>query len=328
MLSDKAKDAFLYDLYYNKKFMTGRDSLFNHIRNTLKNTDISRRYIAAFLAKQETHQLNTQKKPSTNIRPIITNRPGSMVQIDLIDFSKKPSNGYRYILNCIDTFSRKIWLNEIRRKDIKSVIPSLNNIVEDIQKNYKINTIQSDNGPEFNISFPTIKHIQSRPYTPQQQGLVERSNGTIKNILNRIMESENSKQWSKYLNDVEESYNSAYNRNLGMSPNEAYSLDTEKQKELHEVQKNVKAKGYKEISKVLSVGDTVRIVIEKKGLKKGGINWTRELYKIHKVIPGNKEKFTIPRYKVISEDGKLQKNTYALSKLLYIPSVETKYNVR
>lgn len=143
-MDSKAKDEYLYDLYYNKKYMSGRDSLFNH------------------------NQLNTQRKPATNVRPIITNRPGAMLQMDLIDFSNKPSNGYRYILNVIDTFSRK-WLNEIKKKDIKSVIPALNNIIEDIEKDYKVRTIQSDNGPEFNISFPNIKHIQSRPYTPQQQ---------------------------------------------------------------------------------------------------------------------------------------------------------------
>ena len=117
-MDDKQKDEFLYDLYYNKKFQTGRDSLFYYIRNTLKNTDISRRYIASWLAKQRTHQLNTQRKPATNIRPIITNRVASMLQMDLIDFSSKPSKGYRYILNVIDTFSRKIWLNEIRRYKI------------------------------------------------------------------------------------------------------------------------------------------------------------------------------------------------------------------
>ena len=77
-MNEKEKDDFLHDLYYNKKFMTGRDSMFNHIRNTLKNTDISRRYIAAFLAKQETHQLNTQRKKSTNIRPINSGRPGAL----------------------------------------------------------------------------------------------------------------------------------------------------------------------------------------------------------------------------------------------------------
>ena len=136
-MNDKQKDEFLHNLYYVKRMAVGRDSLFYYIRNTLKNTDISRRYIAAFLAKQEAHQLNTQRKNATNIRPIITNRPGAMLQMDLIDFSNKPSNGYRYILNVIDTFSRKIWLNEIRRKDIKSVIPALNNIIQDIQKDHK-----------------------------------------------------------------------------------------------------------------------------------------------------------------------------------------------
>ena len=182
-MTDEEKDAFLKDLYYNQKFAKGRDAMFYHISKTLDNKDISRRYIAGWLAKQEAHQLHTQMKPQTNIRPIITNRPGSMLQMDLIDFSNKPSNKYRYILTVIDTFSRKLWLNEIRNKTIKDVIPALNNIIQDIQKDYKINVIQSDNGGEFNISFPDIKHIQSRAYTPQQQALVERSNSTVKSIL-------------------------------------------------------------------------------------------------------------------------------------------------
>lgn len=323
-MNDEEKNEFLYDLYYNKKMAVGRDSLFNYVRNTLKNTQVSRRFISAFLARQETHQLHTQRKKATNIRPVISGRPGALLSIDLIDFSNKPSNGYRYILNVMDTFSRKVWLNEIRKKDIKSVIPALNNIIEDIQKDYKVNIIESDNGPEFNIRFPTIKHIQSRPYTPQQNP-VERANRTVKSILNRLMTADNSKQWQKYLVDVEEAYNSSYNRNLKMSPDEAYQLDPEQQIELQEKQRNIKAKGYKEISTVLKVGDTVRIVLEKEMIKrKGDPIWSRELYKIHRVIPANKLKNTIPRYKVISADGKLQRNTFALSKLLYIPAVETK----
>ena len=79
-MNNKEEDEFLYDLYYNKHRASGRDSLFYYIRNTLKNTDISRRYIASWLAKQEAHQLHTQRKKATNIRPIITrgyaaNRP-------------------------------------------------------------------------------------------------------------------------------------------------------------------------------------------------------------------------------------------------------------
>jgi hypothetical protein len=69
----------------------------------------------------------------------------------------------------------------------------------------------------------------------------------------------------------------------------------------------------------------VRIIIEKGQQKyKGQNNWSQQLYIIKTVIPGNKENFTIPRYKIISEDGKLQRNTFPLSKLLYIPGVERK----
>ena len=110
-----------------------------------------------------------------------------------------------------------------------------------------------------------------------------------------------------------------------MSPNQAYELDDEERAELYEKQKNIKAKSYKEINKVLSVGETVRIMVERQKIKsKGEPNWTRELYKIHKVIPGNKLNTTIPRYKVISEDGVIQPNTFPLSKLLLIPDVQTK----
>jgi hypothetical protein len=324
-MHEEEKNAFLHDLYYDKKFAKGRDAMFFHISKTLNIKDISRRYIARWLAKQEAHQLHTQRKPQTNIRPIITNRPGAMLQMDLIDFSNKPANKYRYILNVIDTFSRKIWLNEIRNKTIKDVIPALNNIIQDIQKDYKINIIQSDNGPEFNISFPNIKHIQSRAYTPQQQGLVERSNSTVKTLLNRIMEFEKSKNWSKYLNQVEETYNDSYNRSIKTTPNNAYKLTGDEQDKLHEVQKNIKSKAYKDIDKVLEVGDTVRVLVEVgKQKSKGEPNWTRELYTISKVIKGNAKKFTIPRYKIIDEEGKIQKNTFPLSKLLYIPGVESK----
>ena len=87
-----------------------------------------------WLSHQTVHQLYTPRKPETDIRPIITNRVGSMLQMDLIDFSNKPSNNFRYILNVIDVFSRKIILNEIKNKTVASVIPALDNIVQEIQK--------------------------------------------------------------------------------------------------------------------------------------------------------------------------------------------------
>jgi transposase InsO family protein len=196
-MNNTEKDVFLHNLYYNEKYLVGRDLLFYKVSKTLGVKDISRRYIARWLAKQTVNQVYTNKKKPTNIRPIITSRPGAMLQMDLIDYSKKPQEGFKYILNVIDTFSRKVWLEPLKRKTIAAVIPQLNSIVQDIQKDYTIKVIQSDNGGEFNIAFPNITHIQSQPHTPQQNALVERSNGTVKKILNKLLFAGKIKKWDE-----------------------------------------------------------------------------------------------------------------------------------
>ena len=132
-----------------------------------------------WLSHQTVHQLYTPRKPETNIRPIITNRVGAMLRMDVIDISNKPSNNFRYILNVIDVFSRKIFLNEIKNKTVASVIPALDNIVQEIQKDHVIQVIHSDLGNEFAITLPRIKLLQSRGYNAQSQGIVERSNRSI-----------------------------------------------------------------------------------------------------------------------------------------------------
>lgn len=317
---DKAKDKFLHDLYYKKNFKVGRDALFEYVSKILRNTSISRRYIQNWLNHQTVNQLYSQRKPETDIRPIITNRPGAMLQMDLIDFSNKPSKGYRYILTVVDVFSRKCFLNEIKNKTVASVIPALNNIVQEIQKDHVIQVIHSDLGNEFNIQLPRIKLLQSRGYNAQSQGIVERSNRTIKNILFKIMYEKKTKQWQPLLNDVEEVYNATLNRTIGMSPDEAYYLDKDKQAELHTKVKNSKAKSYKEIDTLLTVGTRVRVVVPALKIKKKGLpTYSTEIYTISKVIKGSAKNFTIPRYKLTSSDDVLQKNTFPISKLLVLP---------
>ena len=62
-----------------------------------------------------------------------------------------------------------------------------------------------------------------------------------------------TQQWQPFLNDVEEVYNSTYNRTIGTSPDDAYNLDKDKQAELHAKVKASKAKSYKEIDTILKL---------------------------------------------------------------------------
>lgn len=123
----------------------------------MKITDISRRYIANWLAQQKPQQLYHPKKHRTTIKPILSSKAGQSLQIDLMDFSKSPANGYRYDLNVIDIHSRKVWLAAIRDKTIKSVLVTLNKIID---SKYTVRTIFADIGLEFNIGVLNISVIK------------------------------------------------------------------------------------------------------------------------------------------------------------------------
>ena len=323
--TNEEKDKFLHKLYYDEKRQVGRDSLFEYISKQLEIKDIPRRYIANWLANQKGQQIYTQRKKPTNIRSINSKKPGAIIQVDLIDFSNQPSAGnYNYILNVIDCFSRKVWLAPLRFKTSKALDTALTKIFNEIQKDFKISVCQSDNGTEFNgdvFQNFDIKHITSRAYTPQQQSLVERSNGTIKLLLQKILYNfSKKKDWRPYISVIQHIYNTSYNRNLKSTPDLAYHSTKEEQLELHEKAQVRLAKSYKEINVVLKVGDLVRIEIPKKTkIEKGKPVYSEGIYHVVKVIPGNKKTFTIPRYKLADEDGVLVKNNFAISSLLVLP---------
>ena len=316
------KDAFLHNLYYDKHMVLGRDLLFYYVSKTLKNTEISRRYIANWLAHQESNQIFAQKKKETSIRPILTNKPGSVIQIDLMDFSNNPSFGnYKYILNFIDTFTRKLYLTPLKNKSVKTVDKALEKNILDFQKYYPISVIQSDNGGEFAgdvFAKYNIKHITSRPYTPQQNGIVERSNGTIKSILKKVLFNENVKDWKRFIPEIQDIYNTTLNTTIGKSPDELFN-DTSLHKEISDNVKVKHARSFKEINTLLSIGNKVRIYLERKSAFDKTQNYSNEIYTVSKVIKGNAKNFTIPRYKLKDSEGNVQKNTFALSKLLVIP---------
>ena len=315
-MDDTQKDAFLHNLYYTEHRAQGRDKLFAYISKTLDNKDISRRYIQDWLAKQTVSQIYRQKKKPTNIRPIITKKPGSIIAIDLIDFSKKPSQyNYRFILNVIDTFSRKIWLTPLKNKTNANVLKAFKKILEEIESKYTVSVLVSDGGGEFTNweSFLSpIKVIKTRPHSPQQNSLVERSNGTIQRILEKILYSEKTKNWVKYIPEIQNIYNTTVNRSLKTTPDLAYELEGQERVDLHEQQIANHAKSFKQIDSSLKVGDQVRILVLT-NKKKGSPNYSEEIYKIAKVVKGDKIS-TNNRYKI---DGIA--NTFSISSLIYVP---------
>ncbi|KAI3708855.1 hypothetical protein L2E82_38363 [Cichorium intybus] len=113
--------------------------------------------------------------------------PLELLHIDLCGPAKTQSiKGKKYILVIIDDYSRFTWVFFLR---LKSEAPEeMINFIKQIELKLKrpVRRIRSDNGSEFkNITLDSflknkgIEHNFSAPYTPQQNGVVERKNRTL-----------------------------------------------------------------------------------------------------------------------------------------------------
>lgn len=119
--------------------------------------------------------------------------PGDKVQVDIKYVPKEcimfdTMDKKYYQITAIDEYSRKRILKIVDEKSVTNTSEFVKTLQETL--GLKINTIQTDNGPEFvnnqiDTNEPTlfektlenlgIKHRRTRPYSPWQNGKVERS---------------------------------------------------------------------------------------------------------------------------------------------------------
>ena len=119
--------------------------------------------------------------------------PGDKVQVDIKYVPKEclifdTMDKKYYQITAIDEFSRKRILEIVDEKSVTNTSRFMRTLEE--QMGLKINTIQTDNGPEFvnnqlETKLPTLfeltleelgmNHRRTRPYSPWQNGKVERS---------------------------------------------------------------------------------------------------------------------------------------------------------
>ena len=110
-----------------------------------------------------------------------------LVHTDVSGPQKTPSlKGSKYYIAFIDDFTRFCWIYFLTYKsEVADVFLRYKAMVEN-QSEYRIKVIRSDNGTEYTsekfnkfCEDAGIDHQLTAPYTPQQNGVVERKNRTI-----------------------------------------------------------------------------------------------------------------------------------------------------
>ncbi|SCZ94936.1 BZ3500_MvSof-1268-A1-R1_Chr11-3g03491 [Microbotryum saponariae] len=110
-----------------------------------------------------------------------------LIHVDLAQMPHVSFGGHRYMLVIVDDHTRKHWCILLARKS--DTFPRLRDWILEVERatGDSVKTIRSDNGGEFTlrsfVDFCCSKGIRREltiPYTPQQNGRVERPNRTIK----------------------------------------------------------------------------------------------------------------------------------------------------
>ena len=265
--------------------------------------------IKKYLYSNVTHSLHKTRRKKFNRRRIITYYPSQIVQMDLMDLQQisGSNSNYKYVLLCIDCFSKKIWLRKLKTKTGAETSEAIKSIIIDMD--WPPQTVIFDEGLEFynknvNMLFSQYNIHSYSIRTSTKAGAAERAIRTIKSRIWKYFTEHHTKRWIDILEDTQDNYNNTYHRIIKRTPNEV----TWKNRKA--VFKTMFPKIDDRIKCKLREGNKVRVAIYKDIFKKGYTqNWSAEIYTVYKVF----QKAGVCWYKIKDASGTI----YPKSKYFY-----------
>ena len=170
-----------------------------------------------WLRTQPTYSLHRPFRKTFPTRKYQTSGPNELWQMDLMEMIPyaRINKGYRYILTCIDVFSRFARAQPVKNKSGQDVCKAVKTMISKTQPRY----IQTDLGKEFynNHVQMLLKKHKIKHYTVYSQfkaALVERFNRTLREKLNRYFTHSGKKIWYKILPTLVNTYNNSKHRGI------------------------------------------------------------------------------------------------------------------
>ena len=162
------------------------------------------------------------RKSGGPLHPIVVGHPLQLVAVDILSFLPQTSDGNAYILVAEDYFTRWLETWPVLNQEAGTVAQKL---VNEMFFRFSVSDqILSDQGRQFESAIIDelckllqIQKFRTTPYHPQGNGLVERSNHTLLNMLSIVVE-DNPNAWESHLRPVCMAYNTSIQPTTGYSP--------------------------------------------------------------------------------------------------------------
>ena len=259
----------------------GGASFRRHVNGKFKSNDIK-----TWLRKQDTYTLHKPVKLKFRRRKTFAVGICDLYQADLADISalSKYNDGNKYLLTCIDVFSKYAWVIPLKSKNGTDMVEAFSKVLIDRRPIH----LQTDKGTEFlNKNFQSLLRKNDIIfYTSENDDIkasvVERFNRTIKTKMWKYFTYKNTYRYIDVLKDLVHSYNNTYHRSIGMTPNQV-TVENEDV---------IRKRLYGE-TKILAkwkfnVDDKVRISKARVAFKKGYLpNWSDEIFTVVARIPSD-----------------------------------------
>jgi transposase InsO family protein len=231
-----------------------------------KYLNIKRRESDDFLTRQKVFQITRPLNHKVN-KPILASEKGERYSIDLIELLRyaAQNRGYKYILTCIDNYTRMSFARSLKNKTAIDVRDAMIDICN--EAGIKPRLIHCDQGTEFRGEFEewmrenNIKWTNSRSYSPQSNGLVENLNGQIRKMIREMFIRNNNTIWYSHLQTIMNAKNGQYNSTIKTRPIDVWEGNGNRMG--NDPAANIRERARKQVlrntTKELHVGDYVRI---------------------------------------------------------------------
>lgn len=240
--------------------------------------------VKKWLAKQPAYSLHKPMKRRFPTRKYKTSGLNDLWQMDLMEMIpySRINGGYKYILTCIDVYSRFARAEPVKSKTGNSVAEAVKKMLAD-EKDHPPTNIQTDLGKEF-----YNKHVKSifakyninhySVFSQFKAAVVERFNRTLRERLNRLFTYKGNKKWIEALPQIIDAYNHSAHRSLkGKRPIDLLDND------LNEwASQNNESNVNKRRKSIYPIGTLVRIsrISQSPFRKNFDQNWSEEIFRV------------------------------------------------
>ncbi|KAJ8043891.1 hypothetical protein HOLleu_11191 [Holothuria leucospilota] len=296
----------LRSIYYDASHPAGYRGiaeLLRHARKRRPNT--TREEVERWLRSEDTYTLHRPVRRKYERNRVYVHGIDDQWQADLVDVTalSRHNRGIRFLLTCIDIFSKYAWVVPVKDKKGTTIVKAL----ETILVRRRPRKLQTDKGSEF-FNKDVKRLLASHDvhlfatHNETKASVVERFNRTFKEKMWKYLTANNTLRYLETLPRLVESYNTGYHRSIGRSP-----VDVSDRNEL-EVWNRLypDLRRRRKSRRGTSVGDRVRLSMNVRHFRKGYLpRWTEEIFTVYKRIPRKPVVYTLKDW-----DGEIVEGTF------------------